>query len=178
MSNYLKGSIEEQEATSLMNQHLQSSWWKRIASSKTLVSIEPTYIPVWSFAYQASSHTVSEGMEGKITIEPISRMSAILPVECDVHQGEVSQRPVLQDVSMEEAQKVIYWEMFAKEKRREKINVQMLDKQLLYLPYWVGYTKDKRGVFDVVVLDALNGKIDIPMKETVMQYVWKEAHSV
>ncbi|KHE67504.1 hypothetical protein, partial [Halobacillus sp. BBL2006] len=119
-------------------------------------------------------HAVQDGMEGRIAIEPLSRMNAILPVDYDITVMEEGLPLVKESLDKDAAKKVIYWELFAKEKRREKIDVKIKDQWLLYIPYWIGYTKDPSHAYDIIAVDALNGKVDLPMKDTVLSYLCEE----
>ncbi|MFC3419028.1 hypothetical protein ACFOLA_06005 [Salinicoccus hispanicus] len=171
MVNYLKPIIDKKEATFLMNDFLYSNWWKKINRSVKLVSIEKVYLPFWCFDYEAITHTVSEGMQGRIAIEPLSQMNAILPIDLEIETTEADFFPIQKPLYKDSAQRLIYWELFAKEKRREKIEVEILDQWLIHVPYWIGYTHDRNGVYDIVAVDALNGKVDIPIKDTALSYL-------
>lgn len=171
MTNYLKPIVDQQEATMKMNDYLHSNWWKKIRKTKKLTSIEQVYLPFWCFNYEATTHAVPDGMEGRIAIEPLSQMNAILPVDYDIDVTGENLFPVQKSLDKDAAKNVIYWELFAKEKRREKIDVTIKDQWLLYVPYWIGYTQDRSHTFDIVAVDALNGKVDLPMKDTVYAYL-------
>ncbi|MCG1009723.1 hypothetical protein J4760_06790 [Salinicoccus sp. ID82-1] len=171
MVNYLEPIIDKKEATFMMNDFLHSNWWKRINRSVKLISIERMYLPFWCFDYKARTHAVSGGMQGRIAIEPLSGMNAILPMDLEIETTEADFSPVQKTLGKDSAKRVIYWELFAKEKRREKIEVEVLDQWLVHIPYWIGYTCDRNGVYDIVAVDALNGKVDIPIKDTALSYL-------
>ncbi|MFB9859607.1 MULTISPECIES: hypothetical protein [Salinicoccus] len=171
MINYLKPMIEKREATMKMNGHLYSNWWKKIRRAAKLTAIEQVYLPFWCFNYSATTHAVPDGMEGRIAIEPLSRMNAILPIDYDIDVADGEHFPVQKSIGKDSAKDILYWELFAKEKRREKIEVAILDQWLVYVPYWVGYTKDRDHQYGIIAVDALNGKVDLPMKDTVISYI-------
>ncbi|WP_347861490.1 hypothetical protein U0355_12715 [Salimicrobium sp. PL1-032A] len=171
MSYYLEPLIGEKEAARKMNDHLSSAWWKKLWKKKTLTAVEELRLPFWCFDYEAVTHTVPEGMKGRIAIEPLSRMNAILPADYEVTYKEEAGMEILETLGNEEAERVLYWELFAKEKRREKNKVSISGRWLVYVPYWIGYTKDAEGLFDILAVDALNGKVDLPMKDTVLHYL-------
>ncbi|SFF73132.1 hypothetical protein SAMN05216353_10748 [Halobacillus alkaliphilus] len=171
MTNYLKPLVDQQEATMKMNDYLHSNWWKKIRQTNKLTSIEQVYVPFWCFNYEATTHAVQDGMEGRIAIEPLSQMNAILPVDYAIHTTEENLFPVQETLSKDTAKSVIYWELFAKEKRREKIDVTIKDQWLVYVPYWIGYTQNRNRTYDIIAVDALNGKVDLPMKDTVLSYL-------
>lgn len=171
MVNYLEPIIDKREATLKMNDFLYSNWWKKMNKTVKLTSMEQVYLPFWGFDYKATTHAVQGGMQGRITIEPLSGMNAILPMDLEIAVGEADFFPVQKTLGKDSAKRVIYWELFAKEKRREKIEVAVLDQWLVYVPYWIGYTCDRNGVYDIVAVDALNGKVDIPIKDTALSYL-------
>ncbi|MBH0229427.1 hypothetical protein [Halobacillus yeomjeoni] len=174
-SHYLQAELNRKEAISKMNTHLQSKWLRRLKRNKTLVSVEKMYIPFWCFDYYAEAHSVTEGMEGRIAIDPINHIKAILPMEHPVQQaGETTFPSASKILSEKHAESAIYWELFSKEKKRHKIKVVIQDQWLVHVPYWIGYTKDRKQQYDIIAVDALNGKVDFPIKDTIFTYL-KEA---
>ena len=173
MTYYLKPLITRHQATLNMNDHLFSSWWKKLQNTVELISIEKIYLPFWCYNYKATAHSIPEGMTGRVAIEPLSEMNAILPVDYAIYSTDEELYPIKKQIDKKIAERLLYWELFSKEKRREKIQVEVLDQWLVYVPYWIGYTKDRNGQYDLIAVDGLNGKIDIPMKDTVVAYISK-----
>ncbi|MYL49253.1 hypothetical protein GLV98_07140 [Halobacillus litoralis] len=178
MTYYLKSVVERDEAIGKMSDHLYSNWWKKMKKTKRLLSMEQVFLPFWCFDYRVVSHALPDGLEGRIAIEPLSEMSAILPVDYEREESCEQFIPVKKTLEDEHARKVLYWELFSKEKRREKIDVTITGRTLLYVPYWIGYIKDRNQRYDVIALDGLNGKVDLPMKETVLTYLCEEEQEI
>lgn len=170
MTHYLQPVIEKEEAVQKMSGQIHTGLWKKLRKTKQLTSMEQVYIPFYCFDYKAVTHSLPDGLEGRMAIEPLSRMSAILPVDLPLEESSRGFWPVQGEVSKQEAREVLYWEMFSKEKRREKIQVEIVNRFVVYVPYWLGYIKDGKG-YDVLALDGLNGKVDVPIKDTVLSYV-------
>ncbi|QST01032.1 hypothetical protein IMZ31_05545 [Pontibacillus sp. ALD_SL1] len=171
MGDGLEFRIGKQEAIQKASAQMNAGFWKRLLPKRQLISIEQMWVPCWCFDYKAFTHTVEEGMEGKIAIEPLSETNAILPEGFPIQEVEAASVAIGKETSMEEAKKVIYWELFSREKRREKISVEIINKHVLYIPYWVVYVKDRSNQYDITAVDGLNGKVDLPLKQTLLSYL-------
>ncbi|MFC0524719.1 hypothetical protein ACFFGV_14170 [Pontibacillus salicampi] len=173
MNHYLASTITKQQATTNIKAHLQSNWWKKIRNTNRLVSIEQMHIPFCCSDYHAATHSIQEGMEGRIAIEPINNIKAILPVDYEIHTTQQQRGffPTHHPITKEEAHNAIYWELFTKEKKRQHINVSIQNQWTLHVPYWIGYIHNKHNTYDIICVDSITGKIDLTIKDTVLTYI-------
>ena len=170
--SYIKPEIDENKAINAIHQHSSGVMMKLFGQKKaSLKSIELVYLPFWCYPYHLESASLNGGVEGKLAMEPITGISAILPAEYPLHPIEegLNCLPLNEPENREAAHKAIYWEAFSKEKQRKSIDVEVHTPWILYMPYWVGYLKGKE--YDILCVDAVTGKIDLPIKKAILLQV-------
>ncbi|WP_096437794.1 hypothetical protein [Alteribacter populi] len=166
--------FEKNEAIKAMQTHLGNYILKvkrAFTSKQQLNSIELVYLPYWCYRYRFTTAKVKKPIEGRVAIEPTHGLSAILPenVELhDVHEARMGTTllNVSDDPQPDKAKETVYWEVFSKEKKRQNIKVDILKTSLIYVPYWVGYLENDK--LDIVAVDGTNGKVDLGVKEAIL----------
>lgn len=176
---YLKPGIEQGEAVKAIKAY-QSNLimkWQQLfkKNNKNLTSMEMLYLPYWCFDYHYQSKQMKDGIQGKVAVETYKHHTAILPDKTKFHEpvDHLSLLPVNGEPVPEVARQQIYWEAFGREKKRIDISIEITDTATLYVPYWIGYVQGKE--VEIIVVDATNGKIDLGIKEAVLEAIMANA---
>ncbi|MFD2923108.1 hypothetical protein [Halobacillus naozhouensis] len=172
IQSYVKPELDKDEAVHSIMQHRSGLVMKLFDHNrKKLKSIELVYLPFWCYGYRLVSNTLKDGIKGKVAIEPITNQSAILPVEYPTYPIEtvLNTFEVTKEKDPSAAHQVIYWEAFYKEKKREKIDVEINSAWILYMPYWIGYLQSDE--IDILAVDAVTGKVDLSIKDALLQHI-------
>ncbi|ANU17128.1 hypothetical protein BBI11_08895 [Planococcus maritimus] len=170
----VQATISKEQAASHVYRHRKNfimRWSQLFAEPEVPVSMELLYLPYWCYDYQYQSAEINKKISGKVAVETWKQHTAILPDNAQV-------LPLADGFSLlkasgspdpEYARKQLYWEAFGREKKRKSIQIEITDTNLLYAPYWIVYVEGKQ--VDIVVVDAMTGKIDLGMKEAVMHAI-------
>ncbi|OIJ17207.1 hypothetical protein BKP37_01360 [Anaerobacillus alkalilacustris] len=173
----LRAVIEKKDAVRLISEHqnnLVIKWQKLFKKNhKKLTSIEMLYLPYWCFDYEYHSKQVKDTIKGKVAVETTKNLTAILPDGAELlslsevlHKGGLPLLTVKGDPDPEVARETIYWEAFAKEKKRKDIKIEITNSSVLYVPYWIGYLQGEK--IEIIAVDATTGKIDLGIKDAFL----------
>ncbi|MGR3766387.1 hypothetical protein [Rossellomorea sp. NS-SX7] len=169
---YLKEVIEKGEAVNAIREY-ESSFLVRILSKekKHLSSMELAYLPFWCYEYELTSATLTDAIIGKVAIEPITKTSAILPVDYPLYPVETDMNlfPLCGEPDEEATKEAIYWEAFQKEKKRKSISITFNSSFVMYLPFWIGYLKGNN--VGILPVDAITGKVDLKLKDAFLKII-------
>lgn len=153
-------------------QNIVEKWRRLFKNDKSrLVAIEKLYLPFWCFNYEYQSRQMKNKIEGKVAVETYKHHTAILPDNTAFFEltKDLTILPVKGKPLPEVARNEIYWEAFGREKKRKDIKIEIVDTGLLYVPYWVGYVNKEE--IDIVIVDATTGKIDLGLKESMLEAI-------
>ncbi|MFB5662681.1 hypothetical protein [Alteribacillus sp. HJP-4] len=159
--------ISKSEALSTV-QKQEGIWGKLMKKKAPVTAVEQGWVPFWTHPY--TLHTSRSIIHGRIAIETYQGLSAILPEDVTIRSEENIDGYQLPPGSGEDrgkAYEALYWEAFAKEKKRAHIHVDIEPGFLLYVPYWILYRGQEH--VEITAVDALNGKIDPSMKDSILQ---------
>ncbi|SDM79213.1 hypothetical protein [Sediminibacillus halophilus] len=175
MDSYvLQQVVGQKEAVRSIKQHqnnLIAKWQRLFRSGRQLTSIELIHLPYWCFSYEYRSKQMKDPIRGRVAVETYRHHTAILPESAQY-------RPTTNEASLlapcggpvpEVARDEIYWEAFSREKKRKDIAVDILETAVLYVPYWIGYLQG--DTIDIVAVDAANGKIDLGIKDSLLEAI-------
>lgn len=168
-SYYLKSETSEGKAVNLLKKQASGVIAWITGNKKNLKAVELVYLPYWCFEYQLMSKNIKKAVSGKIAIESYQETPAILPKDTKYFETVEGMEllPVGNDPNTERAYQLIYWDAFFHEKKKSKINIFIDEPFLLYVPYWIGYFEEDE--LDIAVVDATSGKIDMPMKSSIIK---------
>jgi hypothetical protein len=168
-SYYIESKIDRVTAIKRIKEHTSNKFIQLLKHKQKLVSIEQIYLPYWCYDYTLKSSSLSDGIQGKIAIETVSKKPAILPSDYPLlpMNKDLNALPVFGEEDPEIARKTIYWEAFRKEKRKKSIDIEVHSPWILYMPYWVGYLEGKS--FEILPIDGVTGNVDLAIKESFIK---------
>ncbi|MGY3718251.1 hypothetical protein ACWE42_22305 [Sutcliffiella cohnii] len=170
-SYFLPSSISKEEAIQ-STQTYQRNWITKLQSlfgdKKKLTSIELLYLPYWCFDYEYDSLQIKEPIKGKIAVETVKKLTAILPSNANIKpvKDGLALLPYTGIPDESIALEAMYWEAFTREKKRKNIRVIINESNILYVPYWVGYIEGEK--IDIIAVDATSGKVDLGIKDSII----------
>lgn len=162
--------ITKADAVARIDRHF-ASWLVRAVSGTrgTLTSIELVHLPFWTYHYRARRKGAPHAWTGRLAIESRKRTVAVLPdtTHAVTPPTEATLLPAASPPPEDEVRRVLFWEALAHRRRDRPDTVELEPPSLLYVPFWLGYLRGE--VWDICPVDATSGKIDLAMKEALLE---------
>ena len=118
------------------------------------------------FASQRQAVVLIDGLTGDGTVAKISKKR----IDVQLPDGSFSLKPVLSDDNIEKSVKQIAQQITMKMIYHEK-EVNIVDKLLVYIPFWCFKTEEVDEKINLYVINALNNQADYKIRDNILKSI-------